>query len=101
MELTQHEKILKIMETNPQKEWWYAPDFQQPDLGELFVGYEATARMSELAKMYPERIETKRIGKYRYIKLKKGYVAKDKPKWEIPHDQHPRTKQAEKEPSLF
>lgn len=52
------------------QEWFYAPDFQQSNMGDLFVGYEASARMSELAKMYPSMIGVKKDGKYRYIRFK-------------------------------
>ena len=48
--LSQTDIILYAMIKNPSKEWWYAKDFQY---GEYFVGYEATARMSELANKYP------------------------------------------------
>lgn len=53
------------------QEWFYAPDFQRPNMNpELFVGYEASARISELVKEYPELIEYKREGKYRYIRVR-------------------------------
>ena len=42
---TQRNTILKAMIDNPDIKWWNAKDFQQ---GKYFVGYEATARMSEL-----------------------------------------------------
>ena len=69
---SQHDKILALMIARKgQQEWFYAPDFQKPGLPpELFVGYEATARMSELAKLYPMMIESKRDGKYRYIRFR-------------------------------
>ena len=47
--LSQTDIILYAMIKNPSKEWWYAKDFQY---GEYFVGYEATARMSELANIF-------------------------------------------------
>lgn len=58
---TQHEKILEVMSTDPGR-WWLPHDFMQPDLAENFVGYEASARLSELAKM--GKLESKRDGKY-------------------------------------
>lgn len=61
--MTQHEKILKHMATEPDR-WWLPQDFMRPELGELFVGYEASARLSELAKLYPDKIESRRQGKY-------------------------------------
>jgi len=63
-ELTQHEKIIKIMVNNKDHIWWLPQDFMQPNLGDYFVGYEASARMSELANKYPKMIESKRDGKY-------------------------------------
>ena len=37
---------------------WTAKDFQR---GEYFVGYEASSRMSELKKIYPELFQTEKI----------------------------------------
>ena len=64
--LTQHEKIIKIMEQDPNR-WYKASDFMQPHLGDLFVGYEATARLSELCKRGD--LEKRMNGKYREVKL--------------------------------
>lgn len=50
------------------QEWFFPQDFMQPHLGELFVGYEASARLSELASDYGF-IESKREGKYMVRKL--------------------------------
>jgi hypothetical protein len=72
---TQIEKILTLMLRNPNHEWWYAPDFQQPHLtADTWVGYEATARMSDLMRDYPQMVEHKRDGKYRYIKFRFAQV---------------------------
>lgn len=69
--MTQHEKILAVMVRNKAQEWFYAPDFQRPGMhADLFVGYEASARMSELIKDYPELVQYKREGKYRYIRVR-------------------------------
>lgn len=65
--LTQHEKILKTMRTDPDR-WWLPVDFMQSHLGELFVGYEASARLSELAKM--GEVDSKRAGKYMARRIK-------------------------------
>ena len=43
--MTQHNRILKAKLENPGKKYWTASDIQK---GQYFVGYEATARMSEL-----------------------------------------------------
>lgn len=58
---SQHEKIINVMETDPDR-WWLPHEFIQPDLGSNFVGYEASARLSELAKM--GKVESRREGKY-------------------------------------
>lgn len=44
--------------------WFYPYDFMKTQLGELFVGYEAGARISELAKKYPTVITSLPDGKY-------------------------------------
>ena len=67
---TQQAKILFTMINNPKTTWWYPQDFMKPDLGDLFVGYEASARLSELAKDYPEMIDSKRDGKYKVRRLR-------------------------------
>lgn len=69
--MQQKEKILALMISRKgNQEWFYAPDFMKPELGELFVGYEASARMTDCAKDYPYMIEAKKVGKYRYIRFK-------------------------------
>lgn len=78
--LTQHEKILVTMFLNPEKVWWVAQDFMPPAVAKddpLHVGYEATARLSELIKKYnPEDGETppvfgiERHGKFRVVRVK-------------------------------
>lgn len=56
--------ILKAMLSNKNKQWWSAKDFQS---GENFVGYEATARMSELADMYIDLIKVAKDGRFRIL----------------------------------
>ncbi len=56
---TQYAKALTIMLRDPQTVWWYPPDFMRGGLGDLFVGYEASARLSEMAKNWPAMIETR------------------------------------------
>lgn len=69
--MTQYEKIVTWMIRHPNKDWWYAPDFQKPDMpSDLFVGYEASPRMSEMVKKFPHWIDSKKDGKYRYIRFK-------------------------------
>lgn len=45
---------------------WTAKDFQY---GENFVGYEATARMSDLVNMYPNLFIITKIGKFRALQI--------------------------------
>lgn len=71
MRSTQIEKIIRVMIRQKGKEWFYAPDFQRPNMSEdEFVGYEATARMSDLIREYPEIATWKKEGKYRYIRFR-------------------------------
>lgn len=64
--MKQVEKIIKVMQTQPER-WWLPQDFMQPGLGELFVGYEASARLSEMARK--GLVESRREGKYIARKL--------------------------------
>lgn len=57
--------------------YFYPHDFMQGNAYDgLFVGYEASARLSELAKLYPLMIQSKRDGKYivRRIDFDKMYL---------------------------
>ena len=64
--MTQYDVILGAMINNPQKEIWTAKDFQN---GKYFVGYEASARMSELAKMIPEIFIVGKDGRFRTLTI--------------------------------
>lgn len=65
--LTQCQFILKTMyEERDKKQVWYAKDFQH---GKYFVGYEATARMSDLLRMYPQIFIVGKDGKFRTLEL--------------------------------
>ena len=66
MKLSQHEVILKAMLENPSKETWKANDFQS---GKYFVGYEATARMSELVILYPSLVIVGKDGRFRTLAI--------------------------------
>lgn len=68
--LTQHQKIVAQMCKYPEKKWWLASDFMQNNLGDLFVGYEATARLAELVGDYPDMFETERQGRFRAVRIK-------------------------------
>lgn len=64
--MTQHNRILKAMLDNPGKKYWTASDFQH---GEHFVGYEATARMSELINKYSNIIIPGKDGRFRTLTI--------------------------------
>ena len=65
--MSQYETIISAMLNNKNKVWWTAADFQQ---GEYFVGYEATARMSELKTKYLGLFSEKKIGRFRALRGK-------------------------------
>ena len=65
--LTQCEKVLKIMWDNRiKKKVWYGKDFQRDP---YFIGYEATARMSDLLRMYPQIFIVRKDGRFRTLEL--------------------------------
>lgn len=64
--LTQCEYILSTMYNNQHKKIWYASDFQKEP---YFVGYEATARMSDLLRMYPQVFKVGKDGRFRTLEL--------------------------------
>lgn len=66
MNYSQCETIIKIMLENEYKEWWYAKDFQN---GKYFIGYEATARMSDLIRLYPTLFNVAKDGRFRIISI--------------------------------
>lgn len=67
--MTQHQKILVTMLYGPAGKWWRPAAFMQPDLGDLFVGYEAGARMSEMASACPYLFETRDAGRFKERRL--------------------------------
>lgn len=70
---TQMSKIISVMIRNKSQQWFMAGDFQEPKikLGDrMFVGWEASARMSDLLRMYPEMVEVSHKGKYRYLRFR-------------------------------
>lgn len=73
IELSQKEKILVIMAKDPTR-WFYPYDFMRGDLGDLFVGYKASSRISELAHDYPKIFESEVDGKYVKRRLKMSSV---------------------------
>lgn len=66
MKLTQCEVILKAMLDNKDKVIWTAKDFQN---GKYFVGYEASARMSDLIRMYPNLFIVGKDGRFRTLAI--------------------------------
>lgn len=56
--------ILKAMLMGDKK--WTAKDFQY---GDNFVGYEASARMSDLLKMYPDLFIVSKVGRFRALEI--------------------------------
>ena len=64
--MTQKEKILKAMLKNKEKKNWTAKDFQY---GEHFIGYEASARMSELAVIYKDILVIGKEGRFRTLSI--------------------------------
>ena len=65
--LTQCQFILKTMyENRNTKKVWYAKDFQH---GKYFVGYEATARMSDLLRMYSQIFIVGKDSRFRTLEL--------------------------------
>ena len=67
---TQINTILSAMFDNMDK-WFIASDFQS---GKYFVGYEASARMSDLKRMYPDLFEVKKIDRFRAMKINKNQI---------------------------
>ena len=64
--MTQCEVILKAMLENRDKEIWTASDFQS---GKYFVGYEATARMSDLKRLHPNVLIAGKLKRFRTLKI--------------------------------
>ena len=64
--MSQYSVILKAMINNRDKKTWTAKDFQKAP---YFVGYEATARMSELYNTYPELFKKGLDGRFRTLEI--------------------------------
>lgn len=58
--------IERAMLENPLKEWWYASDFQH---GKYFIGYEASARMSDLYRMKTALFKVGKDGRFRILSI--------------------------------
>lgn len=66
--MTQHEKIIAIMATDCTR-WWHAEELI--GYGKHFVGYEAAARVTELAKWYPDMIASMPSSKHPRQKVRR------------------------------
>lgn len=64
--MTQCEIILTAMLSNKSKEEWTASDFQS---GKHFVGYEASARMSDLIRLHPKVFIIGKVNRFRTLKV--------------------------------
>lgn len=64
--MTQCEVILKAMLENKDKEIWIASDFQS---GKYFVGYEASARMSDLIRLHPNVFIVGKVERFRSLTI--------------------------------
>lgn len=69
--MKQSEKIITLMCQNRDRKWWFPPHFMEQSLPkELFVGYEASARFSELARDYPTMFANNKLDKYLYRRIR-------------------------------
>lgn len=66
MKLSQTDKILIYMLSEKEKEYWTAKDFQK---SKYFIGYEATARMSDLMNLYPTLFIVGREDRFRTLAI--------------------------------
>lgn len=66
MKKSQYDIILKAMLENKKRIWWSAKDFQHEP---YFVGYEASARMSELFQKYEDLFIVGRDGRFRILSI--------------------------------
>lgn len=64
--MKQVNKVMKAMLDNPNKKVWYAKDFQY---GENFIGYEASARMSDVLRIYPDVVKVGKDGRFRTLEI--------------------------------
>lgn len=69
--MTQQQKIVAIMCQNSNfKKWWKAQDLMNAGEGHLFIGYEATARLSEIIQEFPQMFEVKKEGRFRLARMR-------------------------------
>lgn len=58
--MKQRDLILSVLQAHPGR-WFLPQDFMREPT--WFVGYEASARLSEIAKEFPKNVESKREGR--------------------------------------
>lgn len=64
-EYSAHEKLIGLLiEKRNQKVWFRASDLQFGENPRFYVGYEATARISELVRDIPAMFESRRDGRF-------------------------------------
>jgi len=76
--LTQIQRLIVYMFMHPEKTWWIAQDFMPPALEKnspYHVGYEATARMSEMLAKYcvdgsTSLFDTQKQQKFRAVRIR-------------------------------
>ena len=82
--------IERAMLENPQIKWWYAKDFQH---GKYFIGYEASARMSDLYRIRPTLFNLGKDGRFRILSINwdnKKEVEEEKKRLDIKNDENIR-----------
>lgn len=68
--LTEYQKIWLVIKSQPKKRWWIVPDlmgYHNIDGKSFYLGYETSARLSEICKQ--RQFESRQAKKYkaRYI----------------------------------
>lgn len=90
-ELKQAEKVLVgLILANG--DWLLPQHFMRPSSGDLFVGYEASARLSEAAREYPDVIESRQEGRFKARRFRTDCTVEAFSK--LPSIVRERTKQA-------
>lgn len=67
--------MIRNMLTNKER-YWKASDFMCNN--DLFIGYSASARMSEAKKVFPELFIEKYDGRFRAMKINENYFESHK-----------------------
>ena len=67
--MTSYQNLKALLADN---QWHKISDWMKD--GDCFIGYKAGARMSELRRSEPDLIETKKVGRFMYYRLKQGQL---------------------------